>query len=158
MTLPPINSLPSSDRKRVIVIGWSWILLGSFWLLLFTWTLEGRLLQSPPSGGPFDDVLGVIEPVVFVGTILSGVALLRQWRGSKAAIWIISILWFSFSLYMIWPEIGDPAPHFGILSPRLVGYGPPLVLSLYSPIILRRLSIHRKIKRNDDSEGLNLPP
>jgi len=148
-----VKSLPGTGQLKVI--GWSWILLGGFWLLLLLSALVIRLAgtDGESTEGPWDEMLGVIEITVFAGTVSSGFALLRQWRLSQAAIWIVSIIWFSFSLYVIWPKKWDLTPHFGIFSLHLVVYGPSLVLSLSLPIITLLSAIRKKkLKRNGDSE------
>lgn len=135
-------TLLSSDpfQTQLKMIGWSWILLGAFWLCL---ALLALLVRPPQAEDPWNEPLAAIEIAVFAGTVISGLALLWRWRWSPVTIWIASIIWFSFSMYAILPDV---------LSPHLIGYGPSLVLSVYSPILMLRLAIHRR-KINPDSEG-----
>jgi hypothetical protein len=146
--IPPVMSY--SFTRQLKFIGWSWIVLGGLWMLLLLFAVIAR---PPQSEDPWNETLGKIEITVFAGSLMSGIAVLRQWRWAPAAICFVSVIWFSFSLYMIWPDVRDLTPHYGILSPHLIGYGPSLFLSVYSPIIMVRSTIRKKMKQNDDLEG-----
>jgi hypothetical protein len=127
-----IKSMPCV--KQLKVIGWSWMLLAGFWLVLFLAVLVSRWLNpdlfTNTDENPWDEILWLIEPTVIVVTLMSGFALLRKWRWSRTAILIVSIVWFGFSLFMIWPErlppgsvVYGPSPAHGIFSLHLIPTG-----------------------------------
>jgi hypothetical protein len=147
MKWPSTKSPQSTANFKMI--GWSWMLLGGCWLLLALPLIVGRWLQTNgmATEESWDGTLGAIEVTVFVGSVMSGFALLRQWRWSQVAIWIVSIIWFSSSLYMVWPEQGS-------LSTRLVVYGPSLILSVYSATVILIIWIRKRQRGRQVQRGM----
>src|SRR6266550_4056239 len=80
--------------RHIKLLGWLWLLLGGLWSLLALLSLINRAqtdLGYTMSGlASWQEVIGdTLEGAIFVVSAVAGLALLRGWRWSRPAIWIL---------------------------------------------------------------------
>ena len=92
----------SELRPATRIVGWLWLLLATTGLAYAAFMVYSDLRQpqaEDPSGAGF--VLGVLLALVLLPLVLSGVALVRGWRGT--AWWLLLpvglIAWFARSYF-----------------------------------------------------------
>src|SRR6266436_6142459 len=92
--------------RHLKVMGWLWLLLGGSWSLMALLALIARtqteLGYTMSRLAWWEEVIGdTIECAIFVVSALVGLALLRAWRWSRPAVWVLGIVWVAFSVLMI---------------------------------------------------------
>jgi hypothetical protein len=116
-------------------MGWLWMLLGIFWSVLvsiavITTTKPFEEYATMSRFAWWENLISeVLEVAIFVGSAICGLALLRGWRCSRPMTWTLGGIWFVFSIMFIWNATGR-------LAERILWFGPPLVLAIYSFIVL----------------------
>ena len=116
------------------IMGWSWILLGAFWSVIFFGSLFTSELSEPNvTISRFawweNTISDILEGSIFVGSVICGLALLRRSRWSRPVTWILGGIWLFFSGLLIWGADG-------LLITRLIWLGPPLAIAVYSLVVL----------------------
>lgn len=120
------------------LMGWLWLLLGSFWSLLAFLSLMTSAPVESAYGQPVtmsrsawwgELITDTLEGTIFVGSALCGFGLLRRWRWSRTVVWILGVLWLAFSVLFI-------SAASGTLVGRVLWFGPSFAIALYSLVVL----------------------
>src|SRR5205814_4612346 len=100
--------------RHIKLLGWLWLAFGGLWSLLALLSLVSR--AQTDLGYTFSrlawwqEVIGdTLECDLFLMSGVAGLALLRSWRWSRLAIWILSVIWLAFSVLMISSASGSLA-------------------------------------------------
>ena len=128
--------------RHIKLLGWLWLLLGGVWSLLALVALLGRSETGPDYTMSrlawWQEVVGcTLEGSVFVMSAVAGLALLRGWRRSRLAIWVLGLIWLAFSVFMV-------SSASGTFAISMLWFGPSLALSLYSIVVLLFVRYERK--------------
>ena len=141
--LTPVVSQILTAMRHIKLLGWLWLVLGGLWSLLALLAILSNLhtdLGSTKTQWMWwqDFIQDTVEVAIFVGSALAGLALLRRWRWSKLALWLLAPIWLAFSVLMVSSASGP-------LAMRLLWFGPSLAVSLYSLAVLSFVRYERKL-------------
>jgi hypothetical protein len=122
--------------KHLKLMGWLWLLLGGVWSLLAVLSLiDGAQVETPypvtlARLAWWQEVIGdILEVTFFLASALCGLALLRRWCWSRAAVWVLGSLWLGFSALLISFASGS-------FTMRCLWFGPSWAVALYSLVVL----------------------
>ena len=129
--------------RHIKLLGWLWLVLGSLWSLLVLFAslsnLHTDLGYTKTQWMWWQDFIQeTVEVAILVGSLLAGLAMLRRWRWSTPALWVLAPIWLAFSILMV-------SSASSTLAMRLLWFGPSLAVSLYSLAVLLFARYERKL-------------